>query len=204
MEPQDYPRASVAELLDELAAATSAPGGGAAAAVSLAMAAGLVAKSARFSTAHLADAEARAARADDVRAAALAAATDDAVAFGAVMAAYAEPRADDPDGRRDRIRAALAGAADVPLAVAEHGVEIARMAAELAGHGNANLRGDALAGAQLAAAAARAAVALAEINLAQSGAGDERVARAGELAAAADAARDDAMRHHDRPDRAGS
>lgn len=201
MDPQKYPDATVSALLDELAAATSAPGGGAAAAVSLSMAAALVSKSARFATAQLADAEQRAQRADALRAAALAAASDDATAFEAVMQAYAQPKTGDPDGRRACIHAALAEAADVPLALAERGVEVARMAAELAGQGNANLRGDALVAAQLAAAGVRAAVALAECNLAQSGAADERPARPRALAEAADAAREEAMRHHrDRPD----
>lgn len=199
MDPQAYPHASVAGLLDELAAATSAPGGGAAAALSVAMAAGLVGKCARFATARVTDAEARAARADELRAAALAAATDDAAAFGAVMSAYAEPRDADPEGRRGRIAAALSGAAEVPLELAASGVEVARMAAALAGEGNANLRGDALVAAQLAAAGTQAALTLAETNLAQAKADDERLARARRLAEAADAARADARQHHAPP-----
>jgi formiminotetrahydrofolate cyclodeaminase len=101
----------------------------------------------------------------------------DAEAYGAVIAARGTPDYD----------AALSRAADVPLTIAQAAADVGELAAELAARGNPNLRGDASTAALLAEAAARAAANLVEINLAEKN-GDERVARARELASAAGAA----------------
>ncbi len=79
----------------------------------------------------------------------------------------------------------MSGAADVPLAVAEAGAEVAEVAARLAREGNPNLRGDAVAAALLAEAGTRAAAALVRINTAAGDISDDRVGRGDELVARA-------------------
>ncbi len=114
------------EFLDLLAARAPAPGGGGAAAVTCALAAGLVAMAARFSGAQLPDAADVAGQADQLRERAAGLADQDAAAYGAVLDAYRLPR--DGDERRRRIETALRGAAEVPL-------EIAGIAAQVAAAG---------------------------------------------------------------------
>jgi formiminotetrahydrofolate cyclodeaminase len=84
--------------------------------------------------------------------------------------------------RPTELKAALSDAADVPLAVAEAGAEVAVLAALVAREGNDRLRGDALVAAELAEAGARGAAELVAINLA--GLDDPRIGRAKDLAAA--------------------
>jgi methenyltetrahydrofolate cyclohydrolase len=148
---QDQP---VRDLLDRLASRTATPGGGGAAAVTGAMAAGLVAMAARFSVTELAEAADLAVQADELRRRAADLAEIDARAYQAVL--------DAPPGQR---RAALLGAAVVPLEIAEIGARVAGMAVRVAESGNRNVRGDAVTGALLAAASARAAACLVGINV---------------------------------------
>src|SRR4051812_6709489 len=89
--------------LSAVAARTPAPGGGAAAGVTCALAAALAAMAARF-----AGADPDAERADGLRAQALALADADAAAFAPVLAILREPAG--APGRADRLRAAQAGA----------------------------------------------------------------------------------------------
>ncbi|MGB6164708.1 MAG: cyclodeaminase/cyclohydrolase family protein [Pseudonocardiaceae bacterium] len=156
---------SVAELLDRLAARQPAPGGGAAAAITAAMAAGLLGMAARFSTAQLSDSSSRAAHADQMREQVAALAEQDAEAYQAVLTAFALPHEPDPAFRRRQVRATLERAAAVPTEIAELASTIATEAVELAGRGNPNLRGDAFTAATLAAAAARAAAELVRLNV---------------------------------------
>ena len=137
--------------LDQLAARTPTPGGGGAAAVTGAMAAGLVAMAARFSATQLPGASDLADQADELRRRAADLADLDARAYQAVLVL--------------RTREALHGAAVVPLEIAEIGARVAAMAAQLAEAGNPNLRGDAVTGALLAAASARSAACLVDINV---------------------------------------
>jgi methenyltetrahydrofolate cyclohydrolase len=88
----------------------------------------------------------------------------------------------DSPSRPSELEAALSGAADVPLAIAEAGAEVAVLAALVAQEGNDRLRGDALVAAELAGAGARGAAELVAINLA--GRDDPRIGRAKDLAAA--------------------
>lgn len=184
-----YRHLSLEGFLDAVAARTPAPGGGGAAAVTIAMAAGLVAMAGRFS-AELPDAAAYADRADMLRERALTLADEDARAYGAVLAAYRLPR-EPVQPRRERIQAALRGAAGPPARIAEAGAEVASLAADLAERGNRNLRGDAMAAALLADAAVRASVRLARLDmeLADSGPSGDALLRAlgKSEAAAADA-----------------
>jgi methenyltetrahydrofolate cyclohydrolase len=146
---------SFAELLDRLAARTPAPGGGAAAAWACALAAGLVEMAASFAD----DADA-AGRARELRAEVLVLAERDGEAYAAALAARREG---------GDIAAAMAGAAEPPLRIAEASAEIAELAAAIAVTGKASLVGDALTGALLAEAAARAAARLAEMDLEAAG-----------------------------------
>jgi methenyltetrahydrofolate cyclohydrolase len=155
----------VAELLDRLAAKQPTPGGGGAAALTAAMAAGLLGMAARFSTAQLIDAAGRAAHADRVRTQVAALAEQDAEAYQAVLAAFALPREPDPQVRRRQIRRTLERAARVPTEIAEAASGVAVEAVELANRGNQNLRGDAFTAAILAAAAARSAAELVRLNV---------------------------------------
>jgi formiminotetrahydrofolate cyclodeaminase len=162
---------SFAELLDRLAAHTPAPGGGAAAAWACALAAGLVEMTGSF--AEDADAEGRA---RELRAEVLVLAERDGEAYAAALAARRES---------GDVEAAMAGAAEPPLRIAEAAAEVAELAAAIAVTGKASLVGDALTGALLAEAAARAAARLAEMDLDAAG----PAAPAGALAQAHVAAR---------------
>ena len=125
--------------LDQLAARTPAPGGGGAAAVTGAMAAGLVAMAARFSATRLPGAGELADEADGLRRRLAQLADMDARAYTAVLEAFRLPA---EDGQREaRRREALRGAALVPLEIAGIGARVAAMAAQVAEAGNPNLRG---------------------------------------------------------------
>lgn len=173
------------DFLDEVATRRPAPGGGAVAAVTVSAAAGLVAMAARYSVDVLEDAEAMVDDAERLRTRAAGLADADAVAYGAVIAAYASARDVDGPVVREDLRAALTRAAEVPLEVAEIGSETARLAARLAAEGKHDLRGDARTGLLLAEAATRAAVHLVEVNVEAGGGDDEVVRRASACVATA-------------------
>jgi methenyltetrahydrofolate cyclohydrolase len=179
----------VREFLDLLAARVPAPGGGGAAAVTCALAAGLVAMAARFSDAQLPAAADVAHQADQLRERAAGLADQDATAYQAVLDAYRLPASGGDGGeRRRRIEAALRGAAEVPLEIAEIAVQVAGLAADVAAGGNPNLRGDTVTAAHLAEAAARSAAALVDINVALGRLAGDLSRRAASAVAAAQAA----------------
>ena len=180
----DYLEQPLGSFLDLVASREPAPGGGASAAVTVALAAALSAMAARFSAEHLAGADGLAARADGLRGEVVLLARADAAAYGRVLDAQRAPR-DDEEARSRRIREALTEAADVPLSIAGIGAEVAGIAARLVEAGNPNLRGDAVTAAVLAGAGTRAAAALVEINVSAGGADDGRLARAAEFRATA-------------------
>jgi methenyltetrahydrofolate cyclohydrolase len=105
-------------------------------------------------------------RAHDLRGELLSLAEDDTRSYAPVLDALAIERS-DPD-RPARLRAALAAAADIPLAIAVAAAEVGELALAAAQGGNAHLLGDATAGAVIAEAAARSAARLVELNLAAS------------------------------------
>jgi len=166
---------SLAELLADVADRTPAPGGGAAVAWTVGLAAALTEMGARFGSgdrlAEVAD------RAADIRVQALELADMDAIAYGAVLSTAGDARV-----------AALSAAADPPLLMARAAAEVAALAAEVVASGNPNLVGDAAAGVALAEAACGAAVQLVEIDLAGEP-DDPRRAEAQHLARAAAATR---------------
>ena len=181
----NYLEQSLADFLDSVASGEPTPGGGAVAAVAVALAAGLSGMAARLSVGHLADAEELAERAERLRQRVAPLAQEDASAYARFLTAYRSPDNGDPESHRERIRTALSGAADVPLAIAETGAEVAEVAALLAREGNPNLRGDAIASALLAKAGVRAAAELVEINTTAGEIANGRAGRAGELTARA-------------------
>jgi formiminotetrahydrofolate cyclodeaminase len=185
----DLLQKTVAELLDEIAAETAAPGGGAVAAVVVGMGAALVEMVARFSGRSWDGADAALARAQALRARVAPLAQADAAAYSDLLAARRRP-ADDP-GREEALAAANARVVEVPLEVAAAAAEVAALAAILVDRGNPNLRGDAVAASLAARAGAQAAAALVEINLA--GRADERLDRARDLAASSTAAAERAL-----------
>ena len=185
----NYAELPLGRFVDMVASREPAPGGGASAAVAVALAAALTAMAARFSADHLADAETIADRAEELRNKVMPLAQADAAAYGRVLDAYRTPR-DDDEKRRRRIREALSEAADVPLSIAEVGVEVVGNAARLVEEGNPNLRGDAMTAAALAKAGVRAAATLVEINVSAGGADDDRLSRVDQLLATMAAAQE--------------
>ncbi len=147
------------------------------AAIAIALAAGLAGMAARLSTGQLADAPGLADLADAARLRVAPLARADAESYGLVLDAHREP----DETRVARVRDALSGAADVPLAVAETGTEVAAIASRLAEEGNPNLEGDALTAVLLAGAGVRAAATLVGINLSAANADDDRLGRANSL-----------------------
>ena len=139
---QDYLDLPLGEFLDRVASDRPAPGGGSVAAIAVALAAGLAGMAARLSEGQLANASELAEQADAARLRVAPLAMADAESYGRVLEAYREP---DPGTRAERVRDALSGAADVPLAVAEAGSEVAGLASRLVEEGNPNLEDDRLA-----------------------------------------------------------
>jgi len=167
---------TVGAFLRAMAAPQPAPAGGCAAALALAQAAALSAKTARLSARQLpADrTDQLAAEAEQIREAAASLIDEDARAYGAVIEARREP------AEAGRVADALSRAADVPMRIVEMAAETAELAAVLATDGNPALRGDALTALLLAQAAAGSAAILMRIDLAGM-AGDARLDQAERL-----------------------
>jgi formiminotetrahydrofolate cyclodeaminase len=157
---------TVEGFLRQLAARTSAPGGGATAALHAAQAAALIVMVARFSDGPRYDATvvghvipAAEALIDE----ALALAEADEAAFGKVSEAYRLPR-ESPAGKDARTRAiadALAGAARPPADLLATAAQLIGLAEDLLPTANRNLLGDLLA----AAASVRAAAEISRVNI---------------------------------------
>ncbi|HEX5194905.1 MAG TPA: cyclodeaminase/cyclohydrolase family protein [Solirubrobacteraceae bacterium] len=171
------------EVLERVAARTPAPGAGSSSALTAALAAALAEMAARFDRS--ADAAARVARAQALRARSLELAERELHAYEPVLEALALDRSDP--SRSARLASARAAAAASPLAIARTASEVATLAAQCAGHGSPHLLGEALAAARLAAGACRAATELVQINLRDDPA-DPRLGEAATLARAAEAA----------------
>lgn len=149
------------------------PGGGTVAAVALGQAAALVTMvaeltlgSERWVDAHAEATEARSVAADIMpRASYLADA--DAAAFDAVVDAFKLPKSneEEKDVRREAIRAATLGAAEVPFETAEHACALLPHVLAMAERGNSNAASDAGVASLMATAAAKGAVFNVIINL---------------------------------------
>jgi formiminotetrahydrofolate cyclodeaminase len=158
--PNPYLSQSVESFLEQLAARTPAPGGGAAAAITCAIAAGLVEMATSFASARGLERVRERAHVLRERVATLAHA--DGEAYGVVLAALRLP----PGAERHRqLDVAVAAAIACPMEMLKIASEVATLAADIAETGNRNLEGDALTGALLAEAAARSAATLAQLNV---------------------------------------
>jgi formiminotetrahydrofolate cyclodeaminase len=182
----------VQELLDQMASRSLVPAGGSAAALAVAMAAGLAAKAARYSSELWPGAAGAVAEADGLRAKVAPLAHWDAEVYKEAVDALRRPEGRDQEERDAKIGAALELAARVPLSIAELASDVAFLAAAVAERAEPDLRGEAATAAVLAEAGARAAANLVEINLATRPQ-DERVVRARGLVESASSARQRAL-----------
>jgi glutamate formiminotransferase/formiminotetrahydrofolate cyclodeaminase len=174
------------EFLEALATNAPVPASGSAAAIVGAMAAELVAMTARAATGWN-DAAGVAAQARGLAARLRPLATADADAFARVLALRADPGSDARD-----LGPALERSMAVPLEIADACAATAELAAIAASHAVGHERGDAVAAAALAEGATRAAAALVMANL-MTVAGDDRSSRAADLVRVAAAARERAL-----------
>jgi formiminotetrahydrofolate cyclodeaminase len=164
-------------LLDELASESPAPAGGSAAAVAVAMAAALVEMGARRSSGWD-DAIGVAAQARAIRGRIVPLVQADADAYAASLAALAAIEDAPGSGRDEAIASALAGAADVALAIARAGTDTAFLAELVADRCEPSGRDDAQAAAVLAEAGTRVAAALVATNLVTAEGDDRETAAA--------------------------
>jgi glutamate formiminotransferase len=162
-------RAGVESFVEQLAAPTAAPGGGSASAATGAMAAALgcmVAGMSRGKKAYLqfeAPLSNAIARLSELREAFKAAIDADAASFNEVMAAFKKAK-DHPEAQSE-VDAALKGATEIPLKVAEQARETREILESLRPITNPRMASDITVGIGLAKAAADGALANVEINL---------------------------------------
>ncbi|HEX4521463.1 MAG TPA: cyclodeaminase/cyclohydrolase family protein [Gaiellaceae bacterium] len=188
----------IGEWLGKLASSAPAPGGGAAAALEVAMGAALVEMLASLTIGKPAYAEHDETmgsvrdRAAVLRGEATALAAEDAAAYTSVIAAYRLPKQSDAETavRTAAIQAALALAADVPRRTAAAASEVLDLAERIVPIANVNVISDGAA----AAAAARAALQTALLNIYANRASIADEALRDELAAATRAIEADLVR----------
>jgi methenyltetrahydrofolate cyclohydrolase len=169
------------EFLDEIAAEGRTPGGGSAAALVTAIAAGLLAKVARGSGDTWPEAAGIAAQAETLRDRATPLAEADAEQYEAALRAREETGRDQGERRDFALGQAYAKAAKPPLQIVRAASDVAQLALAVAENGEPALRADAVTAALLAAAAAQAAAELVAVNLTAS-VSDPRVLEAMKLA----------------------
>jgi formiminotetrahydrofolate cyclodeaminase len=187
---KDYLGLPLEEFLGEVASPEPMPGAGYCAAISLSMAAGLVAMAAGASRGDWAEAKGAAAQANTLRERVAPLAQRNVAAYAEAVARLRG--AGDGGGESEDLGVLLERAAKIPLEIAEAAVDVASLAAVVAERGEQALRADAVAGALLAQGVARAAATLVEVNLATTSS-DERVTRARDLAGTAAAAANRAL-----------
>lgn len=187
--PEDMLAAPLGDVLGHIASEVPSPAGGSAAAIAVALGAGLTAMCARNSRDGWSDAGGATAQAETLRSRIEPLAQADADAYDEALTAFRLPDQLELEVRDATLGGALERAAAIPLAIAEVGADVADLAAHLALHGNPDVRGDAVAGAVIAEAGTRAAAHLVRINLGTNP-DDARVSRAAVAAStAAEAAR---------------
>jgi methenyltetrahydrofolate cyclohydrolase len=180
----DLLAAPLGDVLGHIASEVPSPAGGSAAAIAVALGAGLTAMCARNSREGWPEAAGATAQAETLRSRIEPLAQADAEAYEGALAAFRLPELLEPEVRNATLGVALERAAAIPFAIAEVGADVADLAASLVEQGNPDVRGDAVAGALLAEAGARAAAHLVRINLGAAP-DDVRVTRATALADAA-------------------
>ena len=175
----DYLDLRLETFLERLAADGLAPGGGSAAAITVAFAAKLVAMVATCSRTSWEEAGGVVAQADAISVRATELAEADAGAWEDALAALRDAEAGtQSDPKRDfSLEQKLDAAAAVPLEIASLGTDAIALAALAAERGDATYRADAVAAAALASGAARAAAHLVRVNLGVHDS-DPRLARA--------------------------
>jgi len=171
---------SLREFLDDVAARGRTPGGGSAAALVTALAAALLAKIARTSTAWP-ESRGIAAQAESLRDRAAPLAQADADEYEAALQAREDDGGQTGERRDFALGRAYARAAEPPLQIARAAADVAELAVVVARNGDPAFHADAVIAALLAAAAASSAAELVGVNLTAS-ARDERVREAGRLA----------------------
>ncbi|HUI89635.1 MAG TPA: glutamate formimidoyltransferase [Anaerolineales bacterium] len=167
------PKGSSVSFLEDLAAATAAPGGGSAAAYAGAMGAALVAMVAGLTigkkkyAAVEASMQAIRVQAEELRQELTSAVDDDSAAFEAVMGAFKLPKetAEQQKARAAAVQMATINAANVPLHTVKDAVKVMELAARCAKDGNLNAISDAMSGAAMARASVTAAGYNVRINL---------------------------------------
>lgn len=177
---------SLREVLAALGSDSPAPGAGAAAGLTVAFAAAVVAKVAGLSP-DWEDLAGAAAQARSLCLRALELADIDARAYAAVLKARDDAPGLDSRLGDARLGTALEHAAESPLLLAGTACDTAMLGALVADEGEPSMKADALGAAALAAAAAQVAADLVAVNLTATE-GDERVARARGFASEAAAA----------------
>lgn len=184
MDDESYLELRLDDFLARIAAGEQAPGGGSGAALTVAVAAGLVAMVARCSRDSWEDARGVTAQALSIQDRVAPLASVDAQAWEEANAALA--RAADGSSSEGDLELKLERAAAVPLEIAQLGADVAALAVLASERCDGAYRADAAAAAALAAGGARAAAHLVRVNLAVRE-GDPRLARAraSEQAAAA-------------------
>ena len=156
--------AQVGDFIDTLSR-EDAPGGGSAAAVTVAMAAGLVAMVARASKDHWPEAGGAIGQADTFRARVAPLAQADAEVYKDALTMLRRREEVSERYRDQTLRDALEKAAEIPIRIVEAGSDLACLAALLVENGNPEVRADAAVACVLAEGGARAAAKLVETNL---------------------------------------
>jgi formiminotetrahydrofolate cyclodeaminase len=165
------------DFLDSLVEDGPAPGGGATAALVVAMSAGLVAMVARESKGYWDEAGGVIGQAEAFRARIAPLAQANAEAYAEALGALRKREELEERYRDQQLRGALERSAEIPMQIAEAGCDLADLAAQLVEHGNPEVRADAAVAAVLAEGGTRAAAKLVAINLVAAG-GDGRVRQA--------------------------
>ena len=153
---------SVQSFLDQLASSSPTPGGGSVAALTGALAAGLISMVCQLTVgrpryaAFEAEAQAILAQSEAIRSRLTDLIQIDVAAYSTVAAAYKLPK-EDPN-RTAAIAAAMVVATDVPLQIAEQAAALLPLALPVAQQGNRTAVGDVVAGAQLAVACGHVSV----------------------------------------------
>jgi methenyltetrahydrofolate cyclohydrolase len=176
MATTSYLGRQLGDFLDLVASREAAPGGGAVAAVTVSLAAGLVGMAAQLSGRQVPGSASLAGEAERLRRRSERLADEDAEAYRAVLSAYAAARAGGTPQPAEAIAAALDKAARVPLEMASLAAATAVLGARLALEGNPRLRGDATTAVLLAEAAARSAAHLVQVDV-DEGDGDPALVR---------------------------
>jgi len=174
MSERAYVRGTLESYLDKLASVEPEPGGGSVAALVAALGAALVTMVTNLTLGKEKYADVQddmaeiQAGSETLRRRLEELVTLDALAYGKVATAMKLPREDEnqKEARRRVLQAALQGAAEVPLEVAETALEVGKLSLPAAEKGNVNGVSDAGVAALLADAAAQSAALNVKINLA--------------------------------------